>query len=42
MMTPGVRPEETKSRVPGKTAVVMLRLWRDGTSFAWSKEEMPA
>jgi transposase len=25
-----------------KIAVVMLRLWRDGTSFAWSKEEMPA
>jgi transposase len=27
---------------PRKIAVVMLRLWRDGTSFAWSKEEMPA
>ena len=25
-----------------KIAVVMLRLWRDGTSFAWSKEAMPA
>jgi len=25
-----------------KIAVVMLRLWRDGTTFAWSKEEMPA
>jgi transposase len=25
-----------------KIAVVMLRLWRDGTSFAWTKEEMPA
>ena len=25
-----------------KLAVVMLRLWRDGTSFAWSQEEMPA
>ena len=25
-----------------KIAVVMLRLWRDGTSFAWNKEEMPA
>ncbi len=25
-----------------KIAVVMLRLWRDGTIFAWSKEEMPA
>ena len=24
-----------------KIAVVMLRLWRDGTTFAWSKEEMP-
>ena len=23
-------------------AVVMLRLWRDGTTFAWTKEEMPA
>ena len=25
-----------------KIAVVMLRLWRDGTTFAWCKEEMPA
>ncbi len=25
-----------------KIAVVMLRLWRDGTTFAWTKEEMPA
>jgi len=25
-----------------KIAVVMLRLWRDGTSFAWSTEERPA
>jgi transposase len=25
-----------------KIAVVMLRLWRDGTSFIWTKEEMPA
>ena len=25
-----------------KIAVVMLRLWRDRTTFAWSKEEMPA
>jgi transposase len=25
-----------------KIAVVMLRLWRDGTSFAWTKEELPA
>ena len=25
-----------------KIAVVMLRLWRDGTTFAWTREEMPA
>jgi transposase len=25
-----------------KIAVVMLRLWRDGTTFAWTKEERPA
>ena len=25
-----------------KIAVVMLRLWRDGTIFAWSKQDMPA
>ena len=25
-----------------KIAVVMLRLWRDRTYFAWTKEEMPA
>jgi len=25
-----------------KIAVVMLRLWRDGTTFAWTKEELPA
>jgi transposase len=25
-----------------KIAVIMLRLWRDGTTFAWSQEEMPA
>ena len=25
-----------------KLAVFMLSLWRDGTSFAWSPEEMPA
>jgi len=25
-----------------KIAVVMLRLWRDGTTFAWTKEALPA
>jgi transposase len=25
-----------------KIAVVMLRLWRDGTNFAWTKEALPA
>lgn len=25
-----------------KIAVIMLRLWRDGTTFAWTREEMPA
>lgn len=25
-----------------KIAVVLLRLWRDGTTFAWTKEAMPA
>ena len=25
-----------------KIAVVMLRLWRDRTCFAWTREEMPA
>ena len=25
-----------------KIAVVMPRMWRDGTIFAWSKEGMPA
>ena len=25
-----------------KIAVVMLRLWRDRTYFAWTREEMPA
>ena len=24
-----------------KIAVVMLRLWRDGTTFAWTKEALP-
>jgi transposase len=25
-----------------KIAVIMLRLWRDQTTFAWTREEMPA
>ena len=25
-----------------KIAIVMLRLWRDGTTFAWAREELPA
>ena len=25
-----------------KIAIVMLRLWRDGTTFAWTKEALPA
>jgi transposase len=25
-----------------KLAVIMIRIWRDGTTFAWTKEELPA
>lgn len=25
-----------------KLAVIMTRIWRDGTTFAWTKEELPA
>ena len=25
-----------------KLAVVLTRIWRDGTVFAWPKEDMPA
>ena len=24
-----------------KLAVIMTRIWRDGTTFAWTKEELP-
>ena len=25
-----------------KLAVILTRIWRDGTVFAWTKEELPA
>ena len=25
-----------------KLAVIMPRIWRDGTTFAWTKKELPA
>jgi drug/metabolite transporter (DMT)-like permease len=44
MVHPTARKGFKKAAVAaaGKIAVVMPRLWRDGTTFAWSEEGMPA
>jgi len=33
---------KTLAATARKLAVIMTRIWRDGTTFAWTKEVLPA